>query len=260
MASSYLENINYPCLWVEFLITITITAYKLWSLYFMRRKKKMEQTAVPVTLPPPPYEEKYLTKFRETRDSRKHEVSTEEKRAALLRSLVMEKTPVGNVLMRYNLDRESFEYFSDVSVPYRYLEVVCRKYVLMFDCLELYIDMAEEINRVERETAAAAAVALVSTEEGAPPPAKKKVYATFKSYNKEGGGGKVNTAPPPKNSIPNRLAAATEEPEITKERVNRFSHLGKMVNFSFLQQVPRAKVEPRYAMSYRSFKMQQCNK
>ena len=36
----------------------------------------------------------------------------------------MEKTPVGNVLMMYDKDRESFKYFSDCNIPYRYLEVV----------------------------------------------------------------------------------------------------------------------------------------
>ena len=269
----YFENINYPCLWVEFLITICITAYKFWTLYYVKKKNDPQEQKEPAPLPPPPaapYEEKYLTKYRQTRDSAKREVCTD-KLLLLMNSMVMEKTPAGNVMMRYNHQRESFEYFSDVSVPYRYLEVVCRKYVLMFDCLDLYIDMAEEIRRIERETQqlaaqneAAAATMQEKESDEMLVPTKKKVYATFKGYNKEGGSGKVIMAPPPKNSIPNKqhinMNNNNNNTEIMKERINRFSHLGKIINFSFLQKVTREKVEARHALSYRSFKLQQCNK
>ena len=37
---------------------------------------------------------------------------------------VIEKTPQGNVLMIYDNLRESFKYYSDSTIPYRYLEVV----------------------------------------------------------------------------------------------------------------------------------------
>ena len=45
---------------------------------------------------------------------------------------VIEKTPIGNVLMIYEKDRESFKYYSDCNIPYRYLEVIGRKYVKLF--------------------------------------------------------------------------------------------------------------------------------
>jgi hypothetical protein len=51
----------------------------------------------------------------------------------------MEMTPVGNVIMQYNLTKELFVYYSDNMVPFRYLETVARKYVCIFDCKELYI-------------------------------------------------------------------------------------------------------------------------
>jgi hypothetical protein len=51
--------------------------------------------------------------------------------------LVMDFTPQGNVLMSYNTDKESFEYFSDRTIPYAFLLTVARKYVLCFDCLSL---------------------------------------------------------------------------------------------------------------------------
>jgi len=45
---------------------------------------------------------------------------------------VLECTPLGNIYMRYNNDKKSFEYFSNNSIPYRYLEPVGRKYVTTY--------------------------------------------------------------------------------------------------------------------------------
>ena len=59
----------------------------------------------------------------------------------LKNSFIMEKTPLGNVLMLYNNKRGSFEYYSDNTIPYRYLEPVSRKYVKMFGCRPIYFDM-----------------------------------------------------------------------------------------------------------------------
>ena len=62
-----------------------------------------------------------------------------------LHNLIMEETPDGNVAMRYNKDTESFEYWSDKTIKYSYLETVSRKYVNMFGCTELYIDRKKHL-------------------------------------------------------------------------------------------------------------------
>ena len=54
---------------------------------------------------------------------------------------VIEKTPIANVIMIYDKDRETFKYYSDVNIPYRYLEVVGRKYIKSFDCRPIFVDM-----------------------------------------------------------------------------------------------------------------------
>lgn len=64
---------------------------------------------------------------------------------------VMEYTPKGNVIMRYNHKEEVFEYYSDHEIPYSYLEVVARKYVKTFECGYLYINMNEHIEKVFEE-------------------------------------------------------------------------------------------------------------
>jgi hypothetical protein len=53
--------------------------------------------------------------------------------------------------MVYNNKRGSFEYYSDNTVPYRYLEPVSRKYVKMFNCRPIYFDMEEELKNYEKK-------------------------------------------------------------------------------------------------------------
>lgn len=55
-------------------------------------------------------------------------------------SYVMENTPIGNVLMKYCNNEEGFLYWSDKTVPYKFLEVVARKYVLYFNCKSKFIE------------------------------------------------------------------------------------------------------------------------
>ncbi len=192
----------------------------------------------------------------------------------LKNSFIMEKTPLGNVLMLYNNKRGSFEYYSDNTIPYRYLEPVSRKYVKTFGCRPIYFDMEEELKNYEkkleekeREKEEKAELEKRILEEKrildeknmsvsvvAEP--KKNVFAKFKSYNKEAGTGHVNIAAPPKNSIPNNKVTETKSDEkvLLKENANRYSYEGKLSNFNFLKKVDRKVVDKKYAMSFADFK------
>lgn len=184
---------------------------------------------------------------------------------------VIEKTPLGNVAMIYNNKKASFEYFSDSTIPYRYLEPVSRKYVLTFQCKTIYVDMEEELNEYERKLEEKdrekKEKELMEIEErenekinknssSNPVPVKKSVFAKFKDYNKEAGSGRVNMAPPPKNSIPSgvKKEANPNEKVILKERANRYSCEGRFSNFSIIQKVDRKKVDKKFAMTFADFK------
>lgn len=65
-------------------------------------------------------------------------------------SYVMECTPKGNVIMRYDFDSEGFQYWSDKSIDYKYLQTVARKYVTQFCCKILYKGY-EKYDDVENE-------------------------------------------------------------------------------------------------------------
>ena len=188
----------------------------------------------------------------------------------LKNNFVMEKTPLGNVLMLYNNKRGSFEFYSDNTIPYRYLEPVSRKYVKMFDCRPIYCDMDEELKISEQKLEEKEkekkekeekkkeeeeenkknniAITVVDT--------KKNVFAKFKSYNKESGTGHVNIAAPPKNSIPNNKVTSTNSNEkvLLKENANRYSYEGKLSNFNFLKKTDRKVVDKKYGMTFADFK------
>ena len=62
--------------------------------------------------------------------------------------LVEETTPNGLVKMYYDHDYGGFIWHCDTSqVPYRFLETVVRKYIIDHDCLSLYVDLKNEIEK-----------------------------------------------------------------------------------------------------------------
>lgn len=203
--------------------------------------KKEKETKVII------YEEKYLNKFKIQRECKKNNKPSEDLLNKLSSSFVMEKTPLGNVLMCYNIEKECFEYYSDSTMPYRYLEVVSRKYVLMNDCIFFYIDMEEELKEYEerKKEKEEKKVENVSMP-------VKNVFAKFKNYNKEGGTGHVNIAPPPKNNIVQNNIKMDNL--LLKEKANRYSHQGKIINFNILKKVDRKNVNKKYTMTYADFK------
>ena len=66
---------------------------------------------------------------------------------------VLESTPQGIVIMRYNNEREGFEYWCDnKNIKYDYLETVARKFVIMNFCTNLYVDRRENIKKQQKST------------------------------------------------------------------------------------------------------------
>jgi hypothetical protein len=172
---------------------------------------------------------------------------------------VMENTPLGNVLMIYHKERETFKYYSDVTIPYRYLEVVARKYVKQFNCRPIFVDMEEEIQIAEKKKEREKEeLAIRQKEEMSKPQIveeKKNVFAKFKSYNKESGNGHVNIGAPPKNSLPNKQKTEKQEADyVLKNSANRYTYEGKIVNFSFIKKVDRKTIDKKASMSFANFK------
>lgn len=189
-------------------------------------------------------------------------IFTEQKLKGLCNCSVIENTPYGNVLMIYDNERETFKYYSDNNIPYRYLEVVARKYVKQFNCRGIFVDMEEELQLAEekkeqdnkkRDDIERNKKGNMSTP--SPVQEKKAVFAKFKSYNKDAASGHVNTGAPPKNSLPNK--PKTDKPEaayVLKQNANRYTYEGKMVNYDFLKKVDKKLVDKKSAMTFADFK------
>ena len=111
---------------------------------------------------------------------------TEENR---LYKRVEEVTPEGHIFMTYDEPSNTFFYWSDKAIAYKYLDVVSRKYVIVYNCKEVYVNLFKEIIKMtlkEKE----------EKKEDGP-------FAKFKSYT------------PKKNYRP------------MKERVNQYKYVGK---------------------------------
>jgi len=185
---------------------------------------------------------------------------TKKRLDSLKNNFVIEKTPLGNVIMYWNNDRESFEYYSDNTIPYRYLETVGRKYVKTFNCKQIYVDMGFELSESERKKKEEKEKEKEKEKEELrnkllEKVQKKNVFAKFKNYNTESGTGKVNRGvAPPSNSIPNNNTKKLDDNFILKANANRYTYEGKIVNFNFLKKVDRKNVNKKYAMSFADYK------
>ena len=130
---------------------------------------------------------------------------------------------VGDVLMYYDSELESFVYHSKTKeIPYKYLETVARKYVIHYDCKNIYVDIRKEyengVNKCkeikEKEKASAEQT---TTADGEPTGEnkKKQLFVKLKSYNRKA---EVNSKQ--KDKI-----------YILREHSNRYSYRGKIEEY-----------------------------
>ena len=173
---------------------------------------------------------------------------------------ILEYTPLGNIYMRYNNDKKSFEYFSNNSMPYRYLEPVGRKYVMTYWCKPIFIDIEEELKKAE-EIYDKKVSAQENKDLNKFNP--KNVLVKLKDYNKNT---KENSIRPMKNrtdnnamlpaQIKNNLPDVNKKSEkmFLKERANRYTWEGRLTNFCPLKKIDKKVVDKNLNMTYTEFK------
>ncbi len=186
------------------------------------------------------------------------------RKESLLHCYVIEKTPLGNVAMRYNSKKDSFEYYSDNTMPYRFLEPIGRKYVLNFNCKDIFVDMDEELKEAESRADKKAEQEKLKKEEEEKSNSNKKknVFAKLKEYNANTSGAKGASVGAKSNNIklPAQIQAnfkqLNAEPEklLLKEKSNHYTCQGKFANMMVLQKVDKKKVDKKYALTFADFK------
>jgi hypothetical protein len=93
------------------------------------------------------YEDKYKDKFKNIVEYVNNNKEYKNRKEPIpLTLFVMENTPCGLVIMRYNEQSKTFEYYCDrTTIIHKYLEVVARKYSITFICPQIYSVMDTEI-------------------------------------------------------------------------------------------------------------------
>jgi hypothetical protein len=110
----------------------------------------------------------------------------------ILHKRVNENTPNGDVMMNYDESSNTFFYWSDKTIEYKHLEVVARKFVILYDCKEIYVNIFRELLKAMNK----------KPEEQVQGP-----YVIFKSYN----------------TISHKLSSN----KVVNEKSNQYKRLGK---------------------------------
>jgi len=177
-----------------------------------------------------------------------------------MNNYVLEHTPLGNIYMRYNSSKGSFEYFSNNTIPYRYLEPVGRKYVMTYWCKPIFVSLEDELKKAEIKYDEDKK----KEEELRNKPRESKDYmAKLKSYNNE-----TRQQTMMKNQRPNppqikaNLANVNQKSEklLLKEHANRYTWEGRISNFCPLKKIDRKIVDKNLTLTYADFKKMSQNK
>lgn len=186
-----------------------------------------------------------------------------------INNYILEHTPLGNVYMRYNNDKKTFEYFSNNTIPYRYLEPLGRKYVMTYWCKPIFVDIEEELKRAEmkfdEEMKLKEENEKRRQEEIKNNP--KDVVARMKSYNKEIKSNVIMKQPmknrSTNNILPPQIKAnlpnvnQTSEKLLLKENANRYTWEGRLTGFCPLKKINKKILDKNLTMTYADFKRMQ---
>jgi hypothetical protein len=173
--------------------------------------------------------------------------------------------------MRYNNDKKSFEYFSNHTIPYRYLEAVGRKYVTTYWCKPLFVDIEEELKKAEikfdegmkvKETYKKIRKEEIKNNQ-------KDVVARMKSYNKDRKSNIVTNQPTKNRSennvLPPQIRANLSNvnqslnKQLLKEQSNRYTWEGRLSGFCPLKKIDKKMLDNKLNMSYAEFKKMEKN-
>lgn len=222
---------------------------------FVQDNKKDKKKDIPFL-----YDIKYNKKYNELKNT---EIDYDKKKG-LSNCVLYENTPSGNIIIYYDAEKEGFVYYSDNALPYRYLESVAKRYVITFNCKNIYIDMNNELQEVSNKIKASKEKERekqkereenekMQKEENNMTPVdnkpSKNVFAKFKKYNKKAG----NTGQPVSNSNDETLQNE-DNTLVIKEKINRYHYEGKIRNYNILEKEPMKRENPIEKLSFADFK------
>ena len=194
------------------------------------------------------YEQKYFNDFYELEESKLSETELKE----LFNKNIEDETPMGNVIMTYNHETESFWYYCDSkTLTYKTLDALAQLFAIKHDCKQICVNYKDEwekgkeniikqklTNEKSEKNSSDEESHEESDEENEEQ--KKSVFAKFKSYNIVSNRAKTDNK---ENKTSNKYYICTE-------KSNRFTHKGRLDEFI----EKSVKSKPKNNISFKDFK------
>ena len=159
---------------------------------------------------------------------------------------VQECTPDGSIFLRWNIEKDGFEYWSNNDIKYIYLETVARKYCKVFNCKSLYIDRNKEIEEKKEKLKQEEEIRNMSNED---------------KEEGEGEGEGEGEEDKEHNSVfvklkTNKNTEVKKEKEIVATNSNKYVHSGKISELNLLDKdvETELKFNSKKKMTFSDFK------
>ena len=168
--------------------------------------------------------------------------------------ILIENTPRGNVMMYFNPYLLSYHYYSDEQIiPYKILEQVATKYVVMYRCKDFFIDVVKrpgnkilEVLQKEEDSLKSKKMKVNDITKCVNIQSESKdVFAALKDYRSEANAKPTDKASEPNNSKVTEAKPTKAKPTKVEEPKfsNKFVRIGKMCEFNITQKPVDKKIE-----------------
>ena len=207
------------------------------------------------------FENQYLEEWNEMKDS---EID-KEKLKELIDNYITVDTPKGTVIMCYDVDNESFNYWSNNkdNISYSILDVVARQYSVLKGYKRIFINIDEELDIVkdkiqkEIEDRVTSDVTVDNTStihtDSQLNCSKKSVFAQFKNYNNTGRPGESSKVS--KTSVINNTSVInkTSSSAFVPNKANKFKYKGNIADWNTLT-IPTPQTHSYQNIGFAEFK------
>ena len=168
--------------------------------------------------------------------------------------ILIENTPRGNVMMYFNPYLLSYHYYSDEQIiPYKILEQVATRYVVMFRCKDFFIDVEKrprnqilDVLQKEEDSLKSKKMKVNDITKCVNIQSESKdVFAALKDYRSEVKADATTKEPngstrfTKETKTKAKLVKRAEEPKFS----NKFVRVGKMCEFNIIQKPTNKKIE-----------------
>ena len=197
-----------------YIFTSVVGGLVMMSIYQQFKKDKEEN--IKTESSEPPYECLFALGMS------KEDVIKTETEENIARGVVEEETPQGKIIMTFDNDTNNYLYYGVKSIPYKHLETVARKYVIIFDCKDKYVNIFRELYNAWELVENKKELDKKKEEEG-DDSKSTSVFASLKTYNS----GVKEEVGADKSS----KAESQKKYAVVNEKANQYSYKGSCEDY-----------------------------